>query len=167
MDGSTELFCELEDPRKGNAIRFSLNEVLLIAFAAMLCGAETCVDMERFAQAKLDFLREFLPLPHGAPSHDTFSRVFRVLDPQAFHGWFMSYMRRFAEGCQGVLAVDGKTMRHSFDRASKQSALHLVSAWVSEQRLVLAQLAVDSQSNEIPAVRELLGLLALQGMIVS
>ena len=104
---------------------------------------------------------------NGVPSHDTFSRVFRLLDPEAFQRWFLGFMRQFAQGCEGVLAVDGKTLRRSFDRAEAQSPLHLVSAWASEQRLVLGQLAVDGKSNEITAVPKLLEMLTLPGMVVT
>lgn len=101
------------------------------------------------------------------PSHDTFSRVFRLLDPERFHGWFIDYMKRFAETCEGVVAIDGKTLRRSFDRASGASPLHLVNAWAADQRLVLGQLAVDDKSNEIVAIPKLLGLLSLKGRTVT
>jgi predicted transposase YbfD/YdcC len=101
------------------------------------------------------------------PGHDTFSRVFRLLDPIQFHACFVAFMRRFAEGCQGVVAVDGKTLRRSFDRAATASPLHLVSAWAVEQRLVLGQMAVDDKSNEITAVPQLLKMLSLTGVVVT
>src|SRR4029450_12604741 len=99
--------------------------------------------------------------------HDTFSRVFRLLDPAQFRGCFVAFMRRFAETCQGVVAIDGKTLRRSFDTAAVASPLHLVSAWACEQRLVLGQLAVDGGSNEITAVPKLLAMLTLEGTIVT
>jgi len=111
----------------------------------MLCGGEDCSDMALFGQAKEPFLRQFLPLEHGIPSHDTFSRVFRLLDPEQFHACFLVFMRHFAEGWPGVVALDGKTLRRSFDRAAGASPLHLVSAWATEQRLVLGQVAVGGQ----------------------
>jgi hypothetical protein len=123
--------------------------------------------MALFGRSKRDFLREFLTLEHGIPSHDTFSRVFRLLDPARFHTWFMGFMRRFSEECQGVIAIDGKTLRRSFDRASAASPLHLVSAWAADQRLVLGQIAVDDKSNEIVAVPKLLELLLLKGRTVT
>ena len=107
------------------------------------------------------------PLEHGIPSHDTFSRLFRLLDPAAFRTWFIAFMQRFAETCEGVVALDGKTLRRSFDRASAASPLHLVSAWAADQRLVLGQLAVGDKSNEIVAVPKLLELLSLKGMIIT
>jgi predicted transposase YbfD/YdcC len=123
--------------------------------------------MALFGRAKEAFLREFLSLRHGIPSHDTFSRVFRLLDPVKFHACFLVFMQTFAETIQGVIAIDGKTLRRSFCRASQKSALHLVSAWAVEQRLVLGQLAVDGKSNEITAVPKLLQLLSLKGAIVT
>ncbi len=110
----------------------------MIALCATLCGADGCVDMEEFGKSKERFLREFLSLPHGVPAHDTFSRIFRALDPARFVACFQPFVQRFAEAHHGVVAVDGKTLRHSFDRAAAASALHLVSAWASEQRLVPA-----------------------------
>jgi predicted transposase YbfD/YdcC len=166
MEEFVACFADLEDPRESNA-RHDLHEMLLIALCAVLCGAEDCSDMALFGRAKETFFREFLRLRHGIPSHDTFSRLFRHLDPVAFHGCFLGFMRRFAETVQGVVAVDGKSLRRSFDRATGQSPLHLVCAWAVEPRLVLGQLAVEDESNEITAVPQLLALLSLQGRIVT
>src|SRR5215213_4591010 len=152
MEEFAAVFADLEDPRTGNAKRHELLEILLIGLCTVLCGGETCTDMVRFGRAKHTFLEEVLTLRPGIPSHDTFSRVFRLLDPAQFQACFLTFMRRFAEGCQGVVALDGKTLRRSFDRASSASPLHLVSAWAVEQRLVLAQRAVEDKSNEITAV---------------
>ena len=152
MEGFRACFANLVDPRRGNAQRHELDEIVMLALLAMVSGAETCVDMALFGRSKEPFLRRFLRLRHGIPSHDTFSRLFRLLDPMAFHACFLGFMRRFAETTQGVVAIDGKTLRHSFDRAAGASALHLISAWAADQRLVLGQLAVDGKSNEITAV---------------
>ena len=167
MDEIAEAFDDLDDPRTGNAKRHLLHEILIIALCTVLCGGETCADMSLFGRSKRAFLDEFLTLEHGIPSHGTFSRVFRLLDPEGFHAWFLGFMRRFAETCQGVVAIDGKTLRRSFDRASGCSALHMVNAWAVDQRLVLGQLAVDDKSNEIVAVPGLLDLLSLKGRIVT
>ncbi len=167
MDTLVEDVDPLEDPRHGNAGRHSLHDILVIALCTILCGGETCTDMALFGQSKREFLESFLPLRNGIPSHDTFSRVFRLLDPEAFRMWFLEFMGQFAQGCEGVLAIDGKTLRRSYDRAEAQSPLHLVNAWAAEQRLVLGQLAVDGKSNEITAVPKLLEMLALPGMVVT
>ena len=147
MDGFTSCFAGLEDPRTGNAGRHDLLEMLMIALCTVLSGGEDCTDMAEFARAKLGFLRGFLKLEHGAPSHDTFSRLFRLLDPEQFRTCFQRFMARFAEACQGVVAIDGKVLRRSFDKASGKSALHMVCAWSCEQRLVLGQVATDAKSR--------------------
>ena len=166
MENFSACFGDVVDPRRDNA-RHDLHELLVIALCAMLCGGEDCTDMALFGQAKEDFLRRFLRLRHGIPSHDTFSRLFRDLDPASFHAAFQSFMAQFSTGLSEVIAIDGKTLRRSFDHASAKSPLHLVSAWASEQRLVLGQIAVDGKSNEITAVPKLLELLTLKGRIVT
>jgi predicted transposase YbfD/YdcC len=167
MDRFGACFSALEDPRTGNALRHDLVELLVIALCTVLCGGESCVDMADFAEEKEPFLREFLSLDNGLPSHDTFSRVFRALAPDQFRRCFQDFMARFAETCEGVIAIDGKVLRRSFDAASAKSPLHMVSAWGCEQRLVLGQLATDAKSNEITAVPKLLELLSLKGCIVT
>ena len=167
MDGFTACFEGLDDPRRGNAGRHDLLEMLMIALCTVLSGGEDCTDMAEFARVKLGFLRGFLKLEHGAPSHDTFSRLFRLLDAEQFRGCFQQFMTRFAETCQGVVAIDGKVLRRSFDKASGKSALHMVSAWGCEQRMVLGQVATDAKSNEITAVPKLLKMLNLEGCIVT
>jgi len=157
----------LEDPRNGNAALHDFHELLMIALCCVLCGGQGAVDMAVFAEAKEPFLRSFLILANGLPSHDTFSRLFRNLDPDQFRDSFQRFMAQFSEQLQGVVAIDGKVLRRSFDRASGKSALHMVSAWGAEQRLVLAQIATDAKSNEITAVPKLLRLLALKGTIVT
>ena len=157
----------LEDPRTGNAGLHDFNDLLMIALCTVLCGGQGAVDMALFAKAKEPFLRGFLELKNGVPSHDTFSRLFRCLDPVQFRAAFQRFMKSFAEQCQGVVAIDGKVLRRSFDRASGKSPLHMVSAWGCEQRLVLAQIATDAKSNEITAVPKLLEMLSLRGTIVT
>ena len=166
MDDFEACFSDLEDPREANA-RHDLLEILVIALCTMLCGGEDRTDMALFGRSKGPFLRQFPRLRHGIPSHDTFSRVFRLLDPVKFHACFLGFMQRFAAATEGVVAIDGKTLRRSFDRATGGSALHLVSAWAAEQRLVLGQMAVDGKSNEITAVPKLLEMLSLEGTIVT
>jgi len=167
MDGFVECWEGLEDPRTGNAALHGFYELLMIALCTTLCGGQSAVDMALFARAKEPFLRGFLKLENGLPSHDTFSRLFRQLDPAQFGAAFQRFMARFSERVQGVVAIDGKLLRRSFDRASGKSALHMVSAWGCEQRLVLAQIATDTKSNEITAVPKLLEMLSLKGTIVT
>ena len=167
MDQFIACWEELADPRTGNAALHDFHELLMIALCTVLCGGQSAVDMARFARAKEAFLRGFLKLENGLPSHDTFSRLFRLLDPQSFGAAFQRFMAKFAGTVQGVVAIDGKVLRRSFDRASGKSALHMVSAWGCEQRLVLAQIATDAKSNEITAVPKLLAMLSLKGTIVT
>ncbi len=167
MSELEDLFADLEDPRAGNARRHSLHDILVIALCAIICGGQTCTDMELFGRAKRELLQSFLKLENGIPSHDTFSRVLGMLDPEAFQGWFIEFMAEFAQGVEGVVAVDGKTLRRSYDRAGARSPLHLVSAWAEEQRLSLGQVAVAGKSNEIKALPKLLELLNLRGKVVT
>jgi predicted transposase YbfD/YdcC len=157
----------LDDPRTGNAALHDFNELLIVALCAVLCGGQGAVDMALFAEAKEPFLRGFLKLANGLPSHDTFSRLFRRLDREQFRAAFQRFMSKFSEQLQGVIAIDGKVLRRSFDKASGKSPLHMVSAWGCEQRLVLAQIATDVKSNEITAVPKLLEMLSLKGTIVT
>ena len=157
----------LEDPRSGNAGLHDFHELLAIGLCCVLCGGQGPTDMAVFARAKEPFLRGFLTLANGLPSHDTFNRLFRDLDPDQFRDSFQRFMGQFSEQLQGVVAIDGKVLRRSFDRASGKSPLHMVSAWGCQQRLVLAQIATDAKSNEITAVPKLLKLLTLKGTIVT
>ena len=155
MEEFVACFAEVTDPRRDNA-RHNLHEILLIALCTMLTGGKDCSDMALFGEVKEPFLRQFLRLRHGIPSHDTFSRVFRLLDPVPFEACFTRFMQRFAETLRGVVAIDGKTLRRSFDRAAGKSPLHMLHAWSADQRLLLGQLALDGKSNEITAVPKLL-----------
>ncbi len=167
MEGFRACFQGLVDPRRGNAQRHELDEIVMIALLAMVSGAESCVDMALFGRSKEAFLRRFLRLPGGIPSHDTFSRVFRLLDPAAFEACFGRYVAALAERVEGVVAFDGKTARRSFDRQQGAGPMHLISAFAAEARLVLGQCKVDGKSNEIRALPELLTLLNLEGCIVT
>ena len=166
MPIETSCFDSLPDPRGSNA-RYPLNEILFIALCAVISGAEDCSDIALFARSKANFLGRFLSLSHGTPSHDTFSRVFRHLDPQAFHERFLTFMSDFAAKIEGVVAVDGKSLRRAYDHVDGQSPLHLVNVWAAEQRLVLGQLAVDKKSNEIQAVPEILEWLSLSEVTIT
>jgi predicted transposase YbfD/YdcC len=143
-------------------------DILVIAVCAIICGAETWVDVEMFGNAKLSWLKQFLDLPNGIPSHDTFGRVFNHLDAKQFERCFLSWMQAVSEVFQGqVVAVDGKTLRRSHDRTLGKDAIHMLSAWALENQLVLGQLKVDEKSNEITAIPQLLEALALAGCIVT
>ena len=167
MEKFASVFEGLEDPRTGNRKTHDLLEILFIALCTVLCGGRGCTDMELFGKTKFEFLKTVLTLKDGIPSHDTFSRVFNVLDPKSFHDCFVVFMQRFAASCQGVVAIDGKCLRGSFDKAKSKSALHMVQAFGVEAGLMFGQIAVDEKSNEITAVPKLLELLALEGCLVT
>jgi predicted transposase YbfD/YdcC len=160
-------FADLPDPRTGNAQRHNLLDVLTIALTATICGAESCVDFADFARDREALFRDFLELPGGLPSHDTFSRLFRLLDPAAFASCFARFLDGLGEAGTGVIAIDGKTLRRSFDRAAGRSALHVVTAFAADARLVLGQVAAGDKESEIIAARTLLGLLDLKGALVT
>jgi predicted transposase YbfD/YdcC len=161
-------FAALTDPRVDRTKRHGLLDILVIAICAVICGADTWTEIEAYGKEKESWLRGFLDLPHGIPSHDTFARVFARLDPLAFQQCFVNWIRAVSDLTPGqVVAIDGKTLRHSFDRASGQAAIHLVSAWASANHLVLGQVKVDGKSNEITAIPKLLELLEVSGCIVT
>ena len=158
-------FRGLRDPRAANA-RHDLLEVLVIALAAVLCGAESCADMEDFGHAKEALLRQFLRLEHGIPSHDTFSRVFRLLDPQAFEAAFRRFMAGFAKQLRGVVAIDGKALRGAFETGRRSTPLQLVNVWAVDARLAIAQRLAPNR-NEVAAALEVLELLSLEDCVVT
>lgn len=158
----------LTDPRAESLTEHRLLDILMIAVCCLLCGGQSFTHMEQFGHAKRAWLGTFLELPNGIPSHDTFRRVFLLLAPQSFAEVFLRWTQslRRAVGAE-VVALDGKTLRRSFDRVSGRGPLHLVSAWAATNRLVLGQLATAEKSNEITAVPELLRTLELAGCIVT
>jgi predicted transposase YbfD/YdcC len=161
-------FAALPDPRVDRCKRHTLGDVVAIALCAVLCGADTWVDVAEFGRSKAAWLRTFLDLPNGIPSHDTFGRVFAALDPTAFETAFLGWVQALVAATAGeVVAIDGKTLRGSHDRANGKGPLHLVSAWASANALVLGQVAVDERSNEITAIPALLDVLALAGCVVT
>lgn len=161
-------FAALDDPRIERTKRHQLLDIITIALCAVICGAESWVEMEQFGRAKQRWLTQFLPLANGIPSHDTFGRVFARLDPGQFEQCFLSWVQTLASRSAGqVVAIDGKTLRRSHDRTNGKAALHLVSAWAETNRLVLGQLATQADSNEITAIPKLLAVLALDGCVVT
>jgi predicted transposase YbfD/YdcC len=161
-------FSALPDPRVERTKKHRLIDILFIAVCTIICGGEGFTDMQEFGEAKEPWLRKFLELPEGIPSHDTFGRVFSLLDPEAFVACFVSWTAALHTATQGeVLALDGKTLRHSFDAASGQGAVHMVSAWASAAGLTLGQVKVAGKSNEITALPALLAMLDLRGQIVT
>lgn len=160
-------FDELEDPRIERKKLYPLSEILLIVLCGSICGAQSWRDFVTFGEEKFDYLSRLLPLSNGIPSKNTFARVLSSLDPEGFKACFIDWVRSFQLALKEVIAIDGKALRKSFDKASKKSAIHMVSAFASATKLVLGQQKVSDKSNEITAIPKLLDLLSLEGMIVS
>ena len=161
-------FTQLPDQRRKAGRRHKLIDIITIAICGIICGADDWSGIEEYGKAKEGWLRQFLELPHGIPSHDTFGRVFSWIDPQAFEKCFVNWVQAVIGRTEGeVIAIDGKTLRRSHDHANGKEAIHMVSAWAEKNRLVLAQIKVDEKSNEITAIPELLRVLELEGCTVT
>src|SRR5262249_39638291 len=157
----------VSDPRSAHA-RHRLCAMFVIALCAVISGAEGWEDMEEYGQAQAEWFQQFLALPHGIPSHDTFRRVLSRLKPDELPQCFVHWPETLRESLDGdIVAIDGKTLRRSFDHAASKGAIHMISAWANAHRLVLGQLKVDDKSNEITAIPTLLRMLELAGAIVT
>ena len=165
-DSFVKHFEKIEDPRRQAGLRHPLMEVIFIAICAIIAGADDWVAIERFGKAKRSWFKKYLKLKHGIPSHDTFGKVFAAPDPEQFAEAFIDWMQMIAT-MSGVIALDGKTVRHSFDKTLGKSAIHMVSAWSACNRLILGQAKVDDKSNEITALPKLLALLVIKGCLVT
>jgi len=163
-----EHFSSLTDPRILLKTRHKLIDIIVITLCAVLAGADEWTEIAEFGRIKEKWFRTFLELPFGIPSHDTFGRVFSMIRPEEFEKCFLDWVRAaFQTIAPQVIAIDGKTLRHSYDRSSNKAAIHMVSAWATENRLVLGQVKTEEKSNEITAIPELLRVLALKGCIVT
>jgi predicted transposase YbfD/YdcC len=163
-----EHFGAIEDPRIDRTKHHQLIDILMIAICGIICGAEDWTDMEAFGRSKETWLRQFLELANGIPSHDTFRRVFMLLDSEQFETSFLQWIQAVMQVTGGqVVAIDGKQLRRSHNQTSGKEAIRMVSAWATENKLVLGQVKVDSKSNEITAIPALLEVLELKGCIVT
>jgi predicted transposase YbfD/YdcC len=163
-----DYFGDLPDPRVERTRKHKLLDIIAIAICGVICGADSWVEIEEFGKIREVWLREFLELPNGIPSHDTFGRVFSRLDAEAFRKQFIHWVRDVHTLTQGqVVAIDGKKARRSGDKADSTSMLHVVSAWASDNQLALGQVKVADDSNEITAIPKLLELLVLTGCVVT
>jgi predicted transposase YbfD/YdcC len=161
-------FGQITDPRVDRTKEHKLVDIIAIALCAVICGAENWVDIELYGNSKLAWLTTFLELPHGIPSHDTFGRVFRRIDAQEFQKAFFEWVIAVNDLIQGqIVNIDGKCLRGSDDKGLGKRAIYMVSAWASENELVLGQRKVDEKSNEITAIPELLKMLSISGCIVT
>ena len=167
MESPLSYFSVIKDPRIDRTKSHLLEDIIVIAVLSVLCGAETWNDMEDFGNSKESWLRTFLKLPEGIPSHDTFNRVFSLLDPTQLEDCFIKWTDSVSRLTEGeVISIDGKTICGSRDK-NKKSVVHMVSAWADVNNIVLGQVKVDDKSNEITAIPELLKVLVLKGCIVS
>jgi len=163
-----EHFSQVNDPRIERTKRHLLIDIIVIVIVGVICGGESWEDIQMVAEEKEDWLNKFLQLPNGIPSHDTLARVFSRISAKQFQNCFSAWMRSTAKLTDGeVIAIDGKKLRRSFDKESDKSAIHMVSAWATENGVVLGQIKVDEKSNEITAIPKLLEVLELSGCIVT
>ena len=160
-------FQAVEDPRQEGEVLYPLEEILLLVLCGVISGADGWTSIALYGQKKLELLRRFLPYENGTPSHDQLGILFSRLDMEVFQSCFISWVASLNETLEGVVAADGKTLRRSFDTSSSRAAIHMVSAWACDQKLVLGQRKVDDKSNEITAIPELLELLKIKGAIVA
>ena len=161
-------FCGLKDPRMARTKKHALFDIVTITICAVVGGADNWVEVAEFGQAKEKWLKGFLALPNGIPSHDTFGRVFRLLDPQQWQDGFLSWVEAITQAAKGqIVPIDGKALRRSHDKKLGAKAIHMVSAWASDSKVVLGQVKVDKKSNEITAIPTLLDMLTLSGCIVT
>ena len=163
-------FETLEDPRLKNHrnLRHSLTDILVITILATICGADTWIEINEMGMAKYDWLKTFLELPNGIPSHDTLSRVFSLMNPHKFEACFYSWIKSLTiDVLKEIIAIDGKTLRGSGNRRKHQKPLHLVSAWATQNRLILGQVKTKEKSNEIEAIPRLLNMLDISNSIVT
>jgi len=160
-------FGDLPDYRQKGKVAYPLDEVLLVMLAAALAGAETVADIARFGRAKLDFLRRFRPFANGTPSHDQLGIILAKLDPVAFQRCFAAWTAALTKTSAEVIAIDGKTMRRSYQKKGAEQPIHVVSAFAARQRMALGQIRVGEKSNEIVAIPALIDLLAIEGAVVT
>ncbi len=164
----TEHFSILNDPRIQLKTRHKLIDIIVITLCSVICGADEWIEIVRFGRAKEQWFRTFLALPQGIPSHDTFGRIFSLLDPEEFAKCFANWVRgAFPMSKADTVAIDGKTARRSHDRPNGKPCIHMVSAWAAHNRLILRQVKTEAKSNEITAIPELLKTLDIRGCIVT
>lgn len=163
-----EHFTNLNDPRIERSKEHLLKDIIAIAILAVISGADGWVAIEAYGNAKYEWLKSFLELPNGIPSHDTFSRIFARIEPQQFQESFLNWVNAIVGKLDlNVIAIDGKTMKQSYDRNDQQKALHIVSAWCSSHQLVFGQKKVHKKSNELTAIPELIEMLEIAGSVIT
>lgn len=161
-------FCNLTDPRNQRETNHKLIDIVTLTICAVISGSDEWVSIERYGKAKYEWLKTFLELPNGIPSHDTLARVFSVLSPVEFQQCFFEWTQSIKEMVAGdVIAIDGKTLRRSHDKSNSKKAIHIVNAWSKENKMVLGQLKTSEKSNEITAIPALLKILDIEDCIIT
>jgi hypothetical protein len=160
-------FKDMPDHRQAGKVTYPLDEILLLCLLAVLAGAEAFTDIARFGDKKLDLLRRFRPYRDGTPAHDHLGDIFATLDAQAFQRCFVAWVAALTKTPAEVIAIDGKTLRRSYQKKGSKEPIHMVSAFAARQRLVMGQVAVAEKSNEIVAIPALLDMMAIEGAVVT
>ena len=162
-----ESFEELDDPRQRGKVLYRLDEILLLVLLGVLAGCESWVEIARFGDKKLDVLRRFRPFKDGTPSHDQLGAIFAVLDAGQFQSCFIAWVSGLTKLEADIIAIDGKTLRRSYQEGGAKAPIHMISAWSCRQNLVLGQAKVSAKSNEITAIPQLLDLLTVEGAVIT
>ena len=166
--GFVDEFSDMEDPRLDRKKLYPLIEIIFLTICAVISGSNHFTEAGIFGEASIDWLRKFLPFANGIPSHDAIGYFFSRLDPEQFKMKFVQWIQSVSEITEGeIVAIDGKTLRHSYDTGTNKAAMHMISAWANEANLVLGQLKVNEKTNEITAIPKLLEILDLSGCIVT
>ncbi len=161
-------FGSVEDPRKARGLLHKLRDIMIIGVLSVICGADDFTEMEEFGKSKESFLKNHLELKHGIPSHDTFGRVFSILNPEEFRKCFIAWVKDLCGEMKGdIVNIDGKALRHSFDTQADKGMIYMVSAWANANNLLLGQIKVEEKSNEITAIPKLLDLINIVGSLIT
>lgn len=160
-------FADIKDPRQQGKVLYPLNEIFILLLCAVLSNANDFESIATYGEERIEFLRRFAPFKNGIPRHDTISNILSVLNPKQFQECFFNWTNSLIGSLQGVVAIDGKVLRGSFDGSAGQAAIHMISAWSDQKNLILGQLKIDDKTNEITAIPTLLDLIAIKGCIVT
>ncbi|MBT6953281.1 MAG: ISAs1 family transposase [Flavobacteriaceae bacterium] len=168
LDSFDKYFGSIDDPRKSRGRMHKLRDIMIIGILSVICGADDFTEMEEFGKSKESFLKNYLKLKHGTPSHDTFGRVFSIINPEEFRNCFIAWVKDLCRDMKGdIVNIDGKALRHSYDTETDKSMIYMVSAWANANNLLLGQIKVDEKSNEITAIPKLLDLIDVVGSLIT
>jgi|SaaInlV_165m_DNA_1040744.scaffolds.fasta_scaffold40181_1 predicted transposase YbfD/YdcC len=168
LDSFDKYFGSIDDPRKSRGRMHKLRDIMIIGILSVICGADDFTEMEEFGKSKESFLKNYLKLKHGTPSHDTFGRVFSIINPEEFRNCFIAWVKDLCGDMKGdIVNIDGKALRHSYDTETDKSMIYMVSAWANANNLLLGQIKVDEKSNEITAIPKLLDLIDVVGSLIT